>query len=69
MSIAQETNGTTERPSIIPRRTPEEQRERNARLIAALDRAVEIGDADEQEETLAVLRAAGLVAPEGERNP
>ena len=58
MSIAHETAERIERPPLIPRRTPQEQRERNTRLIAALDRVAEDDDAEDQRETMAVLRKA-----------
>ena len=69
MSIAHETNAKTERPPIISRRTPEEQRERNARAMKMLEELAADPDIDDQRETLAVLREAGLVAPEGGYQP
>ena len=69
MSITRETNGATERPPFLPLRTPEQAREWGDRLIAAVGRIKADPDIEDQEETLAVLRAAGLVAPEGGRKP
>lgn len=67
MPAARETK--TDRPAVVPRPTPEEVRERNARAMAMLEELAADPDIEDQRATVAILRAAGLVAPEGGYRP
>lgn len=57
MSTAHETTAPSRTP-IVPRLSPEELRRRNAEMMAILDEWESDPDAEDQRETMAVLRQA-----------